>query len=79
MGQIYDYLNGIDNAIQNLHIKATDENVTIIKAILNTIKMLQREMGEIDKKIKQLEAASASSVDAQKNEYGSNDGVNENV
>lgn len=55
MGQIYEYLDGIDNAIQSLSIKATDDNVTIIKAILNTIKMIKNEAAAMDKRIEELE------------------------
>lgn len=55
MGQIYEYLDGIDNAIQSLSIKATDDNVTIIKAILNTIKMIKNEAAAMHKRIEELE------------------------
>lgn len=55
MGQIYEHLDGIDNAIQSLSIQATDSNVTIIKAILNTIKTIKNEAAAMDKRIEELE------------------------
>ena len=55
MGQIYEHLDGIDNAIQSLSIQATDANVTIIKAILNTIKTIKNEATAMYKRIEELE------------------------
>ena len=55
MGQIYEYLDGIDNAVQSLHIQATDDNVTIIRATLNTIKLIKNEAAAMDKRIEELE------------------------
>ena len=55
MGQIYEYLDGIDNAVQSLHIQATDDNVTIIMATLNTIKLIKNEAAAMHKRIEELE------------------------
>lgn len=55
MGQIYEHLDGIDNAIQSLSIQATDTNVSIVKAVLNTIKTIKNEAAAMDKRIEELE------------------------
>ena len=51
MEKIFEYLDGIENCIQRLHLQATEEHVDSVKAIINTARILKKEFLAMQQKI----------------------------
>lgn len=51
MGNIFEHLDGIENYIQRLHLQSTEEHVDIIKAIINSTRVLKKEFLAMQQKI----------------------------
>lgn len=51
MEKIFEYLDGIENCIQRLHLQTTEEHVDSVKAIINTARILKKEFLAMQQKI----------------------------
>lgn len=49
MENIFGYLDGIENVIQQLVINPTEDNIKIVQAIINTAKRAKAELNDIQK------------------------------